>query len=73
MMPGRTGLNSDPARRQSLEKRNNLAAPKLPADNDIPDSIDPVNLKTLLAISIPTVVTSFMERLSFLQLPTTAL
>jgi hypothetical protein len=39
------GLNSDPARRQSLENRKNLTAPKLLADNDIPDSVDPMNLK----------------------------
>jgi hypothetical protein len=57
----RTCLNSDQASRQSFEKFTNLAAPKLPADNHVTDCVDPVNLKTLLAISIPTVVTSFIE------------
>src|SRR5580704_9280873 len=45
---GGTGLHADKARRQSLEKRNHLAAPELLPDDHLLVRIDAVDLKHVL-------------------------
>src|ERR1700730_7877575 len=45
---GGTGLHANEARRQSLEKRNHLAAPELLPDDDLLGRIDAVDLKHVL-------------------------
>jgi hypothetical protein len=45
MMRGRAGLKTDQARRQLLEERQNVATLQLTPDDDIPLSVDAVNLE----------------------------
>uniref|UniRef100_UPI0036F3DB5E hypothetical protein n=1 Tax=Rhizobium laguerreae TaxID=1076926 RepID=UPI0036F3DB5E len=63
-MSGRTRLYSDQARRQCLEKSNDIVAAQPAAADDRVGTIDPVNLKYLLSdiqTSRPIVVTCSMD------------